>query len=74
MGINGKAPTVNKLILVGDSTVKNGVGDASNGQWGWGDHIARYFDPDLIEVVNRAHGGGVAARLSAKVNGPPCWK
>ena len=45
------------LILVGDSTVRNGRGDGVNGQWGWGDFIAPYFDTSKINVVNRAVGG-----------------
>lgn len=45
------------LWLVGDSTVRNGSGSGGNGQWGWGDRIARYFDTSRINVVNRARGG-----------------
>lgn len=45
------------LWIVGDSTVRNGQGDGVNGQWGWGDEIAPYFDNDRINVVNRAVGG-----------------
>jgi lysophospholipase L1-like esterase len=37
--------------------VRNGAGDGSNGQWGWGDHIACHFDTERIEVMNRALGG-----------------
>lgn len=51
---NPKLPT---LFIVGDSTVRNGRGDGSNGQWGWGDLIGVYFDPAKINVVNRALGG-----------------
>jgi len=51
---NSKIPT---LFIVGDSTVRNGKGDGSNGQWGWGDLISEYFDPAKIHVVNRALGG-----------------
>ena len=55
------APTTNPnlptLWLVGDSTVRNGSGNGGNGQWGWGDRIARYFDTDKINVINRARGG-----------------
>ncbi|MDR2184479.1 MAG: rhamnogalacturonan acetylesterase [Treponema sp.] len=57
MGLNKKGSAGTKLIFLGDSTVRNGTGDGSNGQWGWGDQIARYFDPELIEVVNCAWGG-----------------
>ena len=49
-----QAPT---LFLIGDSTVRNGQGNGSNGQWGWGDAIASFFDPAKINVVNRARGG-----------------
>jgi lysophospholipase L1-like esterase len=45
------------LWLVGDSTVRNGSGNGGNGQWGWGDRIAGYFDTNKINVVNRARGG-----------------
>ncbi len=57
----GQAKTTNPALptlwLVGDSTVRNGSGRGGNGQWGWGDRIARYFDIDRINVVNRARGG-----------------
>ena len=52
--VNPKLPS---LYLIGDSTVRNGDGNGSNGQWGWGDHIAGYFNPKKINVVNRALGG-----------------
>lgn len=45
------------LFLIGDSTVRNGQGNGGNGQWGWGDLLAPYFDPAKINVVNRALGG-----------------
>ena len=51
---NPKLPT---LFLIGDSTVRNGQGDGANGQWGWGEPLAAYFDPAKINVVNRAVGG-----------------
>jgi rhamnogalacturonan acetylesterase len=51
---NTKLPT---LFLIGDSTVRNGDGNGSNGQWGWGDHLAPYFDTTRINVTNRALGG-----------------
>ncbi len=50
-------PQLPTLFLIGDSTVRNGLGDGSNGQWGWGDPIAAFFDGDKINVVNRAVGG-----------------
>ena len=52
--INPKLPS---LFLIGDSTVRNGDGNGSNGQWGWGEPIAGYFNPKKINVVNRALGG-----------------
>jgi pectinesterase len=51
---SGRLPT---LFLIGDSTVRNGQGDGANGQWGWGEPVAAYFDPAKINVVNRARGG-----------------
>jgi rhamnogalacturonan acetylesterase len=51
---NPKLPT---LFLIGDSTVRNGKGDGSNGQWGWGEPLSSFFDTTKINVVNRALGG-----------------
>jgi lysophospholipase L1-like esterase len=52
------APTTRPTLwLVGDSTVRNGSGNGGSGQWGWGDRIARYFDPAKTSVVNAARGG-----------------
>jgi lysophospholipase L1-like esterase len=51
---NPKLPT---LFLIGDSTVRNGRGDGSDGQWGWGEPLVNWFDPAKINVVNRAVGG-----------------
>jgi lysophospholipase L1-like esterase len=51
---NPKLPT---LFIIGDSTVRNGQGDGSNGQWGWGEPIVAYFDTSKINVANRALGG-----------------
>jgi lysophospholipase L1-like esterase len=45
------------LFHVGNSTVRNGRGDGSNGQWGWGDFVAPWFDTTRINVLNRAVGG-----------------
>ncbi len=50
-------PSLPTLYIVGDSTVRNGQGNGSNGQWGWGDLIGVYFDPTKINVVNWALGG-----------------
>src|SRR4051794_21891215 len=41
------------LFIVGDSTVKNGTRD----QQGWGDPVAKFFDPAKIKVENHAIGG-----------------
>jgi lysophospholipase L1-like esterase len=51
---NPKLPT---LFLIGDSTVRNGRGDGSDGQWGWGEPLLNLFDASKINVVNRAVGG-----------------
>lgn len=45
------------LILIGDSTIRNGHGRGDQNQWGWGAPIADLFDPARINVVNRAIGG-----------------
>jgi lysophospholipase L1-like esterase len=50
-------PALPSLFLIGDSTVRNGRGDGSNGQWGWGEPLAAFFDQSKINVVNRAVGG-----------------
>ena len=50
-------PKLPSLVLVGDSTVRNGEGDGANGQWGWGEPLAALFDSARINVVNRALGG-----------------
>lgn len=50
-------PTQPTLWLIGDSTVHNGNGDGSNGQWGWGETIVDYFDAAKITVQNKALGG-----------------
>src|SRR5437762_1529999 len=50
-------PSLPTLWLVGDSTVRNGSGNGGQGQWGWGDRMAKYFDRMKINVVNRARGG-----------------
>ncbi|MBD0351822.1 MAG: lysophospholipase, partial [Flavisolibacter sp.] len=45
------------LYIIGDSTVRNGDGTGSNGQWGWGSFMADYFDTTKISVRNLAIGG-----------------
>ena len=56
-------PTV---FTIGDSTVKNGKGDGSGGQWGWGDPIAHYFDTTKVFVKNRALGGTSSRTFQTK--------
>ena len=50
-------PKLPSLFLIGDSTVRNGSGTGTGGQWGWGDFLAPYFNTNKINVVNRALGG-----------------
>lgn len=54
-------PKLPSLILIGDSTVRNGhddgQGKGAEGQWGWGNPVAAYFDAAKLNVVNRAVGG-----------------
>ena len=45
------------LLLIGDSTVRNGGGDGAGGQWGWGDALPAHIDTSKLNVVNRAVGG-----------------
>lgn len=54
MPLNPRLPS---LFLIGDSTVRNGQGTGTGGQWGWGDFLAPYFNTNKINVVNRALGG-----------------
>jgi lysophospholipase L1-like esterase len=50
-------PALPSIVLIGDSTVRNGGGDGSNGEWGWGEPLAKLIDPACANVVNRAIGG-----------------
>ncbi len=45
------------LYIIGDSTVRNGDGRGGNGQWGWGNFLADYFDTTKINIENDAIGG-----------------
>jgi rhamnogalacturonan acetylesterase len=56
-GQEAAPPRLPTLFLIGDSTVKNGDGTGANGQWGWGDKVAAFFDTRKITVANRAIGG-----------------
>jgi lysophospholipase L1-like esterase len=46
-----------RLILIGDSTVKNGSGRGDSGLWGWGQVIDKHFDTSRIDIENHAIGG-----------------
>lgn len=46
-----------RLVLIGDSTVKNGRGNGDGGLFGWGQVLEKHFDTDRIEIENRALGG-----------------
>ncbi len=50
-------PALPSLVLIGDSTVRNGGGDGAGGQWGWGDELASHLDLSKVNLVNRAIGG-----------------
>lgn len=54
-------PSLPNLLLIGDSTVRNGRDDGQGlgplGQWGWGHVLARLLSANHINVVNRAIGG-----------------
>jgi len=50
-------PAKPTLLLIGDSTVRNGRGDGDGGQWGWGDLLPAHLDAAKVNVVNRAIGG-----------------
>ncbi len=45
------------VFTVGDSTMKNGKGDGSNGQWGWGNFFWQNFDSTKVSVENHGLGG-----------------
>ncbi|MET3128165.1 lysophospholipase L1-like esterase [Arcicella rosea] len=45
------------LYIIGDSTVRNGSGKGSDGQWGWGSVIQDYFDTTKVHIENHAIGG-----------------
>ena len=54
-------PGLPSLILIGDSTVRNGRDDGQGkgpaGQWGWGNPLAGHIDTTKVNLVNRAVGG-----------------
>ena len=50
-------PDLPTLWIVGASAVRNGHDTGNDGQWGWGNPIASFFDRSRINVVNFALGG-----------------
>lgn len=50
----GKRPVV---FTIGDSTVRNSDGSGRNGQWGWGNFLGDFLNPDSFSVENHALGG-----------------
>lgn len=54
-------PALPSIILIGDSTVRNGhddgQGKGAQGQWGWGNPLAAHVDAARVNLVNRAVGG-----------------
>ncbi len=46
-----------RLVLIGDSTVKNGSGKGDDPLWGWGQALDKHFDTSKIQIENRALGG-----------------
>lgn len=49
--------TRRRLVLIGDSTVKNGRGKGDGGLFGWGQVLDQHFDTGRIGIENRALGG-----------------
>lgn len=60
-----------KLIIIGDSTVRNGQGKGSNGQWGWGSFLPDHLDTNRIAVLNKAMGG---TSTRTYYNNPALWQ
>lgn len=59
------------LFIIGDSTVRNGQGNGTNGQWGWGSFIDQYFDLSRINIKNKALGGTSTRTF---YNNPQLWQ
>lgn len=61
--LRGKAPGSSRkkgravVFTIGDSTVKNGKDDGSNGQFGWGSLLWQWMDTTRVSVENHALGG-----------------
>ncbi|SDZ99064.1 Rhamnogalacturonyl hydrolase YesR [Porphyromonadaceae bacterium KH3R12] len=56
-GSTRKSKNAPVVMLIGDSTMKNGRGKGENGQWGWGSFFEQFFDTTRISVENHALGG-----------------
>ncbi len=54
-GVEAGRSSSGQVVLIGDSTVRNGQGDGRNGQWGWGEPLVDLLAP--VPVLNRAKGG-----------------
>ena len=50
-------PDLPTLWIIGASAVRNGHDNGADGQWGWGNPIAAFFDRSRLNVVNFALGG-----------------
>lgn len=50
-------PKLPSIVLIGDSTVRNGRGDGANGEFGWGQLLGEHLDLAKVNLVNRAIGG-----------------
>lgn len=61
--LRGRAPGSSRkkgrpvVFLIGDSTMKNGKDDGSNGQWGWGHFFWENVDTTKVSIENHALGG-----------------
>jgi len=56
-GSTRKSKNAPVVMLIGDSTMKNGRGKGDSGQWGWGSFFEQFFDTTRISVENHALGG-----------------
>ncbi|RNC65960.1 rhamnogalacturonan acetylesterase [Proteiniphilum sp. X52] len=56
-GSTRKSKNAPVVMLIGDSTMKNGRGKGDDGQWGWGSFFEQFFDTTRISVENHALGG-----------------
>ncbi len=54
---NNQPEEKSTVYMIGDSTVKNGLGDGAGGLWGWGDYLNQFIDTTKVNVKNHALGG-----------------